>query len=226
MAVKASQRAYCTLRIYPEKIAVFPNGVALDRFRPSDREAQCRLLNIQAESFNISFIGPPVTQKGYPQLREAVSGISDVRLIMMGRGMSTDMIDSQVSFAGTVSHANVPNYLGCCDIFVLPTAIEGSCNAVIEAMACGLPIVTSNGRHMDDIVDDDVAIRVDPSDVSAIRAAIMTLKNDPERRRSMSEACLRKAKMLDIRKRARRVGEWMGAIIQSSRRLSLQRIAK
>lgn len=197
-----------TLAISPEKIAVFPNGVALDRFCPADRDAQCRLLNIPADTFNIGFIGPPVVQKGYPQLREAVAGMAGISLILLGRDIAV-ADDPQVAYAGSVPHADVPRFLGACDIFVLPTAIEGSCNAVIEAMACGLPIVTSDGRHMDDIVDDDVAIRVDPADVGEIRTAILTLKNDPERRRKMSEACLKKARQFDINERARRVGAWM-----------------
>jgi glycosyltransferase involved in cell wall biosynthesis len=206
-----------TLAIPPEKIRVFPNGVALDRFqRCADREAQCRLLGLPSAAFTIGFIGPPVAQKGYPQLREAVAGMEETRLILLGRGMAvTD--DPQVAYAGAVSHADVPRYLGACDIFVLPTAIEGSCNAVIEAMACGLPIITSNGRHMDDIVDDDVAMRVDPTDVGAIRTAILTLKNDSARRRRMSEACLRKAKQFDINERARHVTAWMKELVRMHR---------
>jgi len=201
-----------SVAVPPEKIAIFPNGVNLDHFQPSeDREVQCRLLRLPSDTFNIAFIGPPVAQKGYPQLREAVAGMSEVRLILLGRDMITKT-DPQVAFAGVVPHADVPRYLAACDIFVLPTFIEGSSNAVIEAMACGLPIVTSNGRHMDDLVDADVAIRVDPQDVNAIRNAIVQLKNNPERCMNMSKAGLRKAKQFDINVRARRVTEWMREI--------------
>jgi glycosyltransferase involved in cell wall biosynthesis len=99
----------------------------------------------------------------------------------------------------------------------MPSLAEGSCNAVIEAMACGLPIVTSNGRYMDDIVDDEVAIRVDPTDVRAIREAILLLKNDPERRTRMSKACLKKARHFDINDRARRVTTWMEELVRRHR---------
>jgi len=65
-------------------------------------------------------------------------------------------------------------------------------------MATGLPIVTSLGRFNDDIIDDDVAVRIDPSNVRAIREAIVALMKDPARRKSMSQACLQKSKQFDI----------------------------
>ena len=186
------------LNVLPEKIRVFPNGVALDVFRPPEnRFVVCSELGISSETFNVGYIGPFIFQKGYPQLMDAVKDIENVRLVLLGRGVLPAENDC-IAYRGRVNHAEVPKYLGTCKIFVLPTLIEGSCNAVIEAMACGLPIVTSNGHYMDDIVDDDVAIRVDPTDVRAIREAILALKNDPERRMRMSEACLKKANQFDI----------------------------
>lgn len=197
------------IAIHRDKISVFPNGVNLDRFQPiSDRIEQCRKLGLPSNTFNIGYIGPPIAQKGYPQLRDAVAGMSEVRLVLLGRGMDA-VYDQQVAFAGAVPHSAVSSYLGVCDIFVLPTAIEGSCNSVIEAMACGLPIVTSNGKHMDDLVDFDVAIRVDENDTNAIRNAIIQLKNNPEQRKKMSQACLLKSKQFDINERASRVTEWL-----------------
>jgi glycosyltransferase involved in cell wall biosynthesis len=86
---------------------------------------------------------------------------------------------------------------------------------VIEAMACGIPVVTSCGRYMDDLVDDEVAIRVDPTDVGAIRRAIDALRNDPARRDAMSQACLRRAKEFDINERARRVSDWMAELVRT-----------
>ncbi len=85
-------------------------------------------------------------------------------------------------------------------------------------MACGLPIVTSAGRYMDDIVDSGVALRVDPRDVHAIREAIVELMNDPVRRRGMSLACLEKSKQFDINLRARKVTTWLEELAGSRRR--------
>ena len=145
---------------------------------------------------------------------EAVDGLKGIGVAMIGQGDKSFKSQS-IIYNGTVSHNDISMWLNSADIFVLPTREEGSCNAVIEALACGLPIVTSNGHYMDDIVDDEVAIRLDPTDVGAIRDAILVLKNDPERRKKMSEACLQKAKKFDINERAKRVTAWMEERITS-----------
>jgi glycosyltransferase involved in cell wall biosynthesis len=197
----------------PENILLAPNGVDGKRFFPSDRGWAREQLGLPPSMFVVAFVGAFDDLKGGSKLVAAAEGLEGVGLVMLGKG-ETVFTSKRVVHAGTVLHEQVPVWLSGADIFVLPTLEEGSCNAVIEAMACGLPIVTSNGPYMDDIVDDEVAIRVDPTDVKAIRDAILALKNDPERRAQMSAACLRKAKGFDINARARRVTAWMEKLCQ------------
>lgn len=194
------------------KIAVFPNGVDTALFRPRDRMEMRRKLNLPADAFLVGFSGPLIAQKGYPELVAAVAGLPEVQLVLLGRG-AHPAHDPRTAFCGVVAHADMADYLGACDVFALPTRIEGSCNSVIEAMACGLPVITASGRYMDDIVDDQTAIRVDPADAGVIRAAIQALQADPDRRQRMAAACLAKAKMLDIHERARRVSAWFETLI-------------
>ena len=69
---------------------------------------------------------------------KAVDGLSGVGLVMLGG--PADVYRSQnILFSGRVPHAEVVTWLSAADVFALPTLSEGSCNAVIEAMACGLP---------------------------------------------------------------------------------------
>lgn len=208
-----AERLVSRLGIPVGKIGMFPNGVDRSVFSPRDRAGMCRKLGIPEATFHVGFAGPFIEQKGYPQLVAAVAGLAGVQLVLLGRG-AHPAGDPRTAFCGSVEHEDIPDYLGACDVFVLPTRIEGSCNSVIEAMACGLPVVTANGRHMDDIVDDNVAIRVDPGNVPAIRAAIQALQDDPERRSRMAAAALAKAREFDIGERARRVTAWMEAIVQ------------
>ena len=206
-----------SLHIDEARILVQPNGVDLGRMYPRDRTAMKRKFGIGAGTFVVAFLGANEERKGPDRVVAAVEGIPDTTCLLVGLGTQT--IDSGcVAWAGPVTHDLVPEILSCADAFALPTTSEGSCNAVIEAMACGLPIVTSNGRYMDDIVDDEVAIRVDPMDVRAIRDAILTLKNDPVRRKRMSEACLRKARHFDINERAKRVTNWMKELVREYQR--------
>lgn len=215
-----SEALISSLMIPEKKIDVFPNGVDLGVFHPLSRSLMCTELGISSDNFNIGYVGSFTTNKGYPHLREAVEGLENVKLVLLGSGTLSPS-DSMIAFSGVVSHSRVTAYLATCQIFVLPTLVEGSCNSVIEAMACGLPIVTGNGRYMDDIVDDNVAIRVDPTDVSAIREAILTLKNDSKLRMRMAEACLNKSKNFNINERAKRVTSWMTGIVNSQKNGSL-----
>ncbi len=196
------------LAIPADKIRVFPNGVDLTTFKPSSRDAARRKFGIADDLFVVAFVGHFDRKKGLEFLLEAVRGLAGTALLLVGTGHA-DTEGCHVAFKGTLPHFDVPRALAAADVFVLPTQVEGSCNSVLEAMACGLPIVTSNGSYMDDIVDDDVALRVDPRDVRAIREAIVTLMNDPARRKSMSQACLEKSKQFDINLRAKRVTAWM-----------------
>ncbi len=205
------------LAIPAEKIRVFPNGVDLSKFHARDRLTACREFGLPASTFNVLYVGSFDDRKGVRRLIQAVEGLTSVRLVLVGRG-SEKVSSPNVAFQGPLDHDRVAEVLGAGDVFVLPTTAEGSCNALIEAMATGLPVVTSIGRHNDDIVDDDVAIRIDPMDVRAIREAIVALMNDPTRRKSMSDACLEKAKQFDINLRAKRVTAWMKELTTSYRR--------
>jgi len=201
----------------PEKIVVEPNGVDRTRFFQSDQRQARTQLGLAPDMFMVAFIGTFDDLKGGAELMAAVDDLDGVGLAMIGQGEKT-FESKSIIYRGWIRHEQVATWLNAADIFVLPTREEGSCNAVIEAMACGLPIVTAKGRYMDDIVDDEVAIRVDPTDVRAIREAILMLKNDPQRRKMMSEACLRKAARFDINQRALRVTVWMEELVRNHRR--------
>lgn len=204
------------LGISSSRILVEPNGVDLSRMYPRKCQEMKKKHGMDTHEFLVAFVGSNDARKGPERVLEAIEGLSGVCCILLGRG--TDSVRSvRILKSGPVAHEIIPELLSCADLFVLPTTNEGSCNAVIEAMACGLPIVTAHGTHMNDIVDDEVAVRVDPLDVRAIRAAILALKDDPGRRKRMSEACLRKAKQFDINNRARRVTAWMVELARKHR---------
>lgn len=205
------------LGISRDRIMIEPNGIDLSFMYPRDRQAMREKHGVNEKDFVIVFVGANEVRKGPERVLAAIEGMTDVRCIFAGMGTET-LQSSAILRQGPCPHAIIPELLSCGDLFVLPTTSEGSCNAVLEAMSCGLPLVTSNGRYMDDIVDDSVAIRTDPMDVAAIRNAVMALKNDPDRRRNMSHACLEKARKFDINERAQRVTEWMTQLKSDSTR--------
>jgi teichuronic acid biosynthesis glycosyltransferase TuaC len=202
------QELILKLGLPPEKVPVFPNGVDLKLFYRRERAAMCRKHHLPQDRFNIAFVGDFGHDKGVGRLIAAARGLPNVALILAGRGHLPER-SAEVVFQQSVPHRTVPEILGAADLFVLPTTIEGSCNAVIEAMACGLPVVTSNGPCMDDLLTREVALQVDPLDVAALRQAIQTVMVNPILRVAMASACLEHAQLFDINVRARRMMKWI-----------------
>jgi glycosyltransferase involved in cell wall biosynthesis len=197
-----------SLEIPQSKIGIFPNGVDLRLFSPRDPKSARARMGLSEGPLYISFVGNFTELKGVARLVEAVRGLEGVKLILAGRGR-VEFERTMVAFESAVEHRHVADVLAASDLFVLPTCEEGSCNAVIEAMACGLPIVTSNGAYMDDLVDGKSAVRIDPLDVSAIRQAVVSLARDPLRRKALSDASLSRSRDFDINQRASRVSAWL-----------------
>lgn len=99
------------------------------------------------------------------------------------------------------------------DVFVLPTLAEGCCNAIIEAMACGLPIISSDLPFNDDILDDACSIRINPKSVNEIANAIQLLCGNPNLQNQMSKASLDKAASLTIENRAKKIVDFMNVCL-------------
>ena len=87
-------------------------------------------------------------------------------------------------------------YLNAADFFILPTLAEGCCNAIIEAIACGLPVISSDLPFNRDILDESNSILVDPTDITSIQEAIVRLYENIDLRKQLSYGSIQKAKSL------------------------------
>jgi teichuronic acid biosynthesis glycosyltransferase TuaC len=195
------------LKISESKVLVLPNGVNSKLFFPRDRASMREKFNIPQDKFVVAYVGRFNDRKGVMRVGKALEGIDDIGAVYIGSGPL--LPETKVLFRGTLSHKVIPEMLSAANIFVLPTIAEGSCNSIIEAMACGLPIVSSLGDFNDDILDEKVAFRVDPNDISAIRNSILRLKFDTKLRMGMSTEAIKKSKSLDINHRAKKTIIWM-----------------
>src|SRR5690606_17096084 len=109
--------------------------------------------------------------------------------VFIGAGVQ-EPVGDRVLFKGRLQQEEVAKMLCAADVFALPTLNEGSCNAVAEAMACGLPVISSAIEAVEEQVSDKNAILVDPNNVDAIAQAIETLCDDRERLGQMSQASI------------------------------------
>ncbi len=196
------------LRIDPGKVLVSPNGVDRWRFYPRDRIAMRRKHGLPTDKFLVAFTGYFEYRKGPERLVQALEGLEGVGLVLIGAG-NLDLDGKHVCFKSPVENSRLPELLSAADIFVLSTLSEGSCNAILEAMACGLPIVASDGAFNDDILDERVAVRVDPLDLRQIREAVLALAAQPELRQRMAEAAVRHAARHDVLKRVKDIVYWL-----------------
>src|SRR5690554_1381078 len=134
-------------------IRVFPNGFNSNRFNPKDKEEARKHFNLPKNKFIVSFVGSFDHRKGIKRLEQAVEQLDDVYFIAVGSGKLKPQ-SSKCLFYGQVSHEDLPYFYSASDVFALPTLNEGSCNAIIEAIACGIPVISSDRSYNDDILND------------------------------------------------------------------------
>ncbi len=206
------------LKIPEEKIGVFPNATDLTIFYPRDRLQIRRKYRFPIDLTIIAFVGKFDERKGPHRVLEAIQPIPNTGAIFIGEG-KIPIEGEKVLYKGTVPHMEIPQILSSADIFVLPTLAEGSCNAIVEALACGLPVITSKGEYNDNLVDENVSMRVNPQNIEEIRAAIKWLIRHPEERQRLSQNALKRAKKyFDINLRAKKILSWMERIISQYKR--------
>ena len=192
------------------KCIVLPNAVDFSKFYLKDKKKLRKQKSIAENDFIIIFVGGFIHRKGSNRVIQALNILNDVSIksIFIGDHMGVkknEPISDCVIFSGRVSHENLIDYLNCADVFVLPTLHEGCCNSILEAMACGLPIISSNLDFNDDILSEEYSIRIDPLNIVQIADAISLLKKNEPLREKMSKAAVNAIKNFSIEDRANNI---------------------
>jgi len=193
------------------KVQLFPNGVDQERFQPRDRRAARQECGLPPDRPIVVFLGQLIERKGPLRVMEAIRSRPEIGAVFLGSGPQAPS-GAQVLFRGAIPHDQVPLWLSAADILVLPTLDEGCSNAVLEALACGLPIVSSDRPFNRAIIDEDVALLVDPADVAAVRNAVFELIDDPERRAALGRAALARAERFRLSDRGYRLKNYLSAL--------------
>ena len=185
-------------------IITVPNATDLGLFEKLDKVECRKKLNMPLDKFIVGFVGGFIERKGDKRLLKAANEIDDVYLAFAGRGENPPS-GERVVFCKALEHHEVSVFLNALDVFCLPTLSEGSCNAVIEAMACGCPVISSDLPFNDDVLTSENSIRIDPNSILEIRDAVEKLKLNTELRNKLSDAALETAKRFGIDIRAEKI---------------------
>lgn len=195
------------------RVKVVPNAVDTDRFRPHDRLEARRHLGLPEDAMILSFTGYFIDRKGPLRVVEAMERVPGLYGVFLGDGPQMPS-GERVLHAGRVAHGEVARWLSASDFFVLPTRAEGSPNAVVEAMACGLPVVSSDIPSLQETVDEESALLVDPENISALAEALAEMSQNPNRRQAMSAAALKRGHRTNLKNRANRIRDWIKEVVQ------------
>lgn len=190
------------------KVEVFPNGIRTNHFYPRNKEKCRKKFGFPQDAFIIAFSGHYSDRKGVLRLRDAVEGLDGVYVIYGGKG-SLEPVSNHTLFKGLVKPEDMPEFLCAADLYVLPTLNEGCSNAIVEAVACGLPVISANLPFNMDILDESNSILVDPSNVEEIRAAILLLKANSALLEKLKNGAKAKAENLSLEKRALKIKNWI-----------------
>lgn len=195
---------------YPaDKINVVRNGVPLDRFRfdPELRERSRAELKLKQDQFALLFAGSGWERKGLLFAIEAMALCKNrkMRLLVAGRGDARQYQtmrlrfwrENPVQFLGEVADL-VPVYAAA-DIFILPTIYDPFSNACLEALASGLPVITTRSNGFSEIVEDGRhgSVIEDAGNLIALRDAIH-FWSDSSRREAARSANIERASQFDI----------------------------
>lgn len=195
-----------------EKIIVIPQPVDLNKFKPRDKDnSLLEKLGCKKNEPLILFVGRLHRTKGvdfllyaYKRLIQDSTVSTAPRLVIVGSGEKEASlkelgrrlgVTKNICWLSSVDHGDLPAYYSAADIFVLPSIParewqEQFGMVIIEAMACGKPVVTTLSGSIPDVVGD-AAILVQPADFTALYQALKNLISSPD---MMSEYAIRARK--------------------------------
>jgi glycosyltransferase involved in cell wall biosynthesis len=189
------------LGIAPERIRVIPNGVDTGRFRPLDKRDAQVALGLPVGRTTLLSVGALTEGKGHHRVVGVLPTLlrdhPDLLYVIVGGARAGDgfrrMLERRIDNAGVRHHVlitgarpheEIPQWLAAADLFCLATRSEGWANVLLEALACGRPVVTTSvGGNPEIVTSDALGLLVPPTDDASLARAIheaLRRRWDPE----------------------------------------------
>ena len=175
----------------PAKAVTLRNGVEMETFRPlPDRDAIRAGLGLTRKT--LISVGYLIDRKGHHRTIEAMKSLPDFELIIAGEGPDRAKLQAQIDQGGLADrvrllgprpHAELPTLYNAADAMVLASSREGWANVLLEAMACGTPVVASNIWGNPEVVQNrNAGVIYDPNTAEGIVAGVRDLFANPPTR--------------------------------------------
>ncbi|MFL9465518.1 glycosyltransferase family 4 protein [Scytonema tolypothrichoides VB-61278_2] len=219
------------LKIEPERIAVVPNGVErIFHLLPQDDIASFRQQHrVSPETLCILNVGSNHPRKNIFTALKVIKALKDKGLSIQFWKAGADFTAEQKKFIQTHSLENCVTYLGkpdkeslvniynAADVLLSPSLYEGFGITILEAMACGTVVITSNVTSLPEVAGD-AAILVAPNDVTTMVKAVGELLEKPLYRKSLVERGLARVKMFTWEKTAEQVATLYEKLLEKERK--------
>lgn len=184
--------------IPPGRIEIVYNGIDTDRFTPSPslRETVRSELGLRQNDFAVMQVARLDYLKDHPTAVRALSRVPDARLFLVGEGPERPAIDAEVARLNLADRVHflglrkdIPRLLQAADVFLLTSTSEGIPLTLIEAMATGLPVVTTDvGGTAEVVVEGTTGYLAPAQDDAALAVALRRLDDDVALRQRLGEA--------------------------------------
>jgi glycosyltransferase involved in cell wall biosynthesis len=184
-----------------EKIRIVPNGVDIEKFQPSDMVAAKKQFNLGQDP-TILFVGSLTARKGLPYLVEAAKTVvkqqANVKFLLIGSGPLRKQIEDAVAsaglsgnfvFYGNIQHNQLASVYNVAHVFVLPSLQEGQGIVLLEAQACGKPVVAFGvGGTKEAVKGGESGFLLELGDTEGLADRLLKLLGDDALRLKMGAA--------------------------------------
>ncbi len=212
---ETNKKSLIELGFDENKMSIVPNAVDYSLFKPMDKNTCKEKLGIPGHKFVVGFVGYFEHRKGPNRIIKAIQQLNDqdIRLVCVGGRENLAPNDFTLAIPPLPNH-QLPEIYNAFDIFVLPTLSEGHCNAIEEAKACGVPVVSSLGTSVEAQIDTSIGILLDPMNIDEIAGAIQKLKSDEALLHSMKENLMLKRGERSLENRALTISSLLDNIVK------------
>jgi glycosyltransferase involved in cell wall biosynthesis len=195
--VKIAVSSWLKTQIDMESVAVVSNGVDLTVFCPAPFDSH------KSDAFVVGIIGSRSPGKGYAVFLQAMEHIvtkneSGIRVLLASQSAIELPLGIQTELVRPVNDGEMVQFYRRCDVFVFASFVEGFGLPPLEAMACGVPVITTDCGGIGDFANDENSIVIPAGNAAALAVAILRIRNDKQLRNSLREHGLESSKKFSL----------------------------